>query len=43
MDGYRHIIEGMPQNAMALLDEVLPAGVTKNFVINSRKFNFAPL
>ena len=27
MDVYSHIIEGMQQDAMALLDEVLPAGV----------------
>jgi len=32
MDTYSHIIEGMQNDAMALLDEVLPAGVngTKN-------------
>ena len=27
MDVYSHIIEGMQQDAMALLDEVLPSGV----------------
>ena len=27
MDTYSHIIEGMQEDAMALLDEVLPAGV----------------
>ena len=27
MDVYSHIIEGMQEDAMALLDEVLPAGV----------------
>ena len=27
MDVYSHIIEGMQSEAMALLDEVLPAGV----------------
>jgi len=27
MDTYSHIIEGMQEEAMALLDEVLPAGV----------------
>ena len=27
MDAYSHIIEGMQGDAMALLDEVLPAGV----------------
>jgi len=29
MDAYSHIIEGMQEEAMALLDEVLPAGVSK--------------
>jgi integrase len=29
MDTYSHIIEGMQEEAMALLDEVLPAGVSK--------------
>ena len=32
MDVYSHIIEGMQEDAMALLDEVLPAGVVKNSV-----------
>jgi len=27
MDTYSHIIEGMQEDAMALLDEVLPPGV----------------
>ena len=27
MDVYSHIIEGMQSDAMALLDEVLPAGI----------------
>ena len=27
---YSHIIEGMQSDAMALLDEVLPAGVSQN-------------
>ena len=27
MDTYSHIIEGMQEDAMALLDEVLPSGV----------------
>jgi len=27
MDGYSHIIEGMQEDAMALLGEVLPTGV----------------
>jgi len=30
MDTYSHIIEGMQEDAMALLDEVLPAGVSQN-------------
>ena len=34
MDVYSHIIEGMQEDAMALLDEVLPAGVNKNSVAN---------
>ena len=34
MDVYSHIIEGMQSDAMALLDEVLPAGVSKNSVAN---------
>jgi len=34
MDTYSHIIEGMQEDAMALLDEVLPAGVNKNSVAN---------
>jgi integrase len=29
MDTYSHIIEGMQEDAMALLDEVLPAGVSR--------------
>ena len=29
MDTYSHIIDGMQEDAMALLDEVLPAGVSK--------------
>jgi hypothetical protein len=29
MDVYSHIIEGLQQDAMALLDEVLPAGVSR--------------
>jgi integrase len=34
MDVYSHIIEGMQSDAMALLGEVLPAGVNKNSVAN---------
>jgi len=29
MDTYSHIISGMQEEAMALLDEVLPAGVSR--------------
>jgi len=29
MDVYSHIIEGMQEDAMALLDEVLPVGVSQ--------------
>ena len=29
MDTYSHIIEGMQEEAMALLDEVLPSGVSR--------------
>ena len=32
MDCYSHIIEGMQSDAMALLDEVLPAGVSRTSV-----------
>ena len=34
MDCYSHIISGMQEDAMALLDEVLPAGVNRNSVAN---------
>ena len=40
MDTYSHIIEGMQEDAMALLDEVLPAGV--NGVKNSNA-NLTPI
>ncbi len=39
MDVYSHIIEGMQQDAMALLDEVLPAGV---FQSNNVKLTLKP-
>ena len=29
MDAYNHIISGMQENIMALLDEVLPSGVPR--------------
>ena len=32
MDTYSHIIDGMQEDAMALLDGVLPVGVNKNSV-----------
>lgn len=31
MDVYSHIIEGMQEDAMALLDEVLPAGISRKY------------
>lgn len=53
MDTYSHIIEGMQNDAMALLDEVLPVGknglknkFNANFVnidTNLRNFSFKPL
>ena len=33
MDVYSHIIEGMQEDAMALLDEVLPAGVSRKITL----------
>jgi len=35
MDVYSHIIEGMQEDAMALLDEVLPAGKNGVFQKNN--------
>jgi integrase len=35
MDTYSHIIDGMQQDAMALLDDVLPEGFVKSFVAES--------
>ena len=35
MDSYSHIIDGMQQDAMALLDEVMPAGVARGHNANS--------
>jgi integrase len=40
MDVYSHIIEGMQSDAMALLDEVLPAG--KNGVFQKNNANLTP-
>ena len=37
MDVYSHIIEGMQEDAMALLDEVLPAGENRVFQKNNAK------
>ncbi|GAF93402.1 unnamed protein product, partial [marine sediment metagenome] len=41
MDTYSHIISGMQEDAMALLDEVLPAGVWKKLAstISKTKVN----
>ena len=41
MDTYSHIIEGMQEDAMALLDEVLPAGV--NGVSRRNNANLTPI
>ncbi|MFC1969073.1 tyrosine-type recombinase/integrase [Chloroflexota bacterium] len=41
MDVYSHIIEGMQSDAMALLDEVLPAG--KNGVFQKNNANLTPI
>jgi len=41
MDVYSHIIEGMQEDAMALLDEVLPAG--KNGVFQKNNANLTPI
>jgi len=41
MDTYSHIIEGMQSDAMALLDEVLPAGV--NGVSQKNNANLTPI
>ncbi len=38
MDVYSHIIEGMQEDSMALLDEVLPAGVSRK-----NKANLTPI
>ena len=40
MDVYSHIIEGMQSDAMALLDEVLPAGI--NGIRNKNNANLTP-
>ena len=40
LDGYSHIIEGMQEDAMALLDEVLPVG--KNGVFQKNNANLTP-
>jgi hypothetical protein len=41
MDVYIHIIEGMQEDAMALLDEVLPAGkIGVSQKINANYSNF---
>jgi len=39
-DVYSHIIDGIQNDVMALLDEVLPAGVNNNFsALNRRHFS----
>jgi integrase len=42
MDIYSHIIERMQEDAMALLDEVLPAGVSQKNNANFLMFSFVP-
>jgi hypothetical protein len=42
MDTYSHIISGMQEDAMALLDEVLPAGVN-NGVSQKNNANLTPI
>ena len=42
MDVYSHIIEGMQEDAMALLDEVLPPGVN-NKVSQKNNANLTPI
>jgi len=42
MDVYSHIIEGMQEDAMALLDEVLPSGVN-NGVSQKNNANLTPI
>ncbi|OGO04852.1 MAG: hypothetical protein A2Y91_05415 [Chloroflexi bacterium RBG_13_54_8] len=41
MDVYSHIIDGMQSDAMALLDEVYPAGVSQKINANFLIFSFA--
>jgi hypothetical protein len=41
MDVYSHIIEGMRKDAMALLDEVLPAGI--NSAQNKNNAKLSPI
>ena len=41
LDGYSHIIEGMQEDAMALLDEVLPA--EKNGIKNKINAKLTPI
>jgi len=41
MDIYSHIIEGMQSDAMALLYEVLPVGVSRRINANLLKFSFS--
>jgi integrase len=40
MDVYSHIIDGIRNDVMALLDEVFPVGVNNNFsLLNRRHFS----
>ncbi len=41
MDTYSHIIEGLQEAVVVLLDGVLPAGVDKNSVANFWKVSFS--
>jgi len=40
MDVYSHIISGMQEDAMALLDDVLPAAVSQTVNANFLRFSF---
>ena len=42
MDVYSHIISGMQEDAMALLDEVLPSGVARRNCDSNHNANLAP-
>ena len=42
MDVYSHIIEGMQEDAMALLDEVLPSGYLVKCLIKQSRVAHSP-